>query len=131
VASADRNGLNADGLSAKGETKEDPVQRPTSNHPYQSAPLPSDPFCPSRLDICHESDSEKGRIRLTWSLIASTTVAIILLLAAVYYGLNARTSRAKVPTIAMMQNGPDSWSGQTAQNSPPMATGTRDVTQRK
>ncbi|MGP9811201.1 hypothetical protein ACTZWT_06770 [Rhodopseudomonas sp. NSM] len=104
------------------------MARSNPNDPYQP-PMPADdPRTRSSLDSELQADPELQEGPATGGRIAAFAVAIVLVFAAVFYGMNSTATDPGAPAISTTQNSPDNSASQAAQTAPP--AGVRDVTPR-
>jgi hypothetical protein len=112
---------------------------PHSNDPYRTNPLEGTPRDPVRLDNDLQPDPELAEGRAGGGRIAIYAVAAVVLLGAVFYGLNngtapndaGRTASTAPATQDSTPKAPAPTNNIADSNStPPVAPGVRDVTPR-
>lgn len=95
--------------------------------PYRPDAVQDDPRAPSRFDSDLQIDPEMSEGRVSGGRIAAFAVAIALLFAAVFYGMNVSSTDPGAPVVAT-QNAPNSANQTDGGNVPPTPPGVRDVT---
>lgn len=110
---------------------------PNSNDPYRTGPVDNDLRDPVRLDNELQADPELAEGRASGSRIAVYAVAVVVLLGAVFYGLNSsmtpndasKTASTTPQTQDAAPKAPAPTNNIADNHSkPPVAPGVRDVT---
>jgi hypothetical protein len=97
--------------------------------PYRPDAPTGDPRTPSQLDAELQADPELREGPVTSGRLILVALAIVLVFAAVFYGMNSTAIAPDNPSVATQTSPPPP--GQTdAHNAPPVPPGVRDVTPR-